>query len=180
MRCPPACERNATDGLCPVKHNDGLPVRCSHTRARLKFDAYRYYLDTFSTGMKNIWPKRVYIDLFAGPGYNKIRPTGDIAESGPLIAAAQRTPFTFCFFVDLSLDSCNALNSRFGKISAGRPFEVINGDCNSPQIINRITNVLDRCTLSVCIIDPTTVNVRFATIEQLTNGYRMDLDLQNN
>ena len=34
-------------------------------------DKYRYvgmYAEMFATGMKNLWDRRVYLDLFSGPG----------------------------------------------------------------------------------------------------------------
>ena len=47
---------------------DGLPAMKVNVWARRKHHYLDRYLDIFAGGMKNKWSRRVYIDLFAGPG----------------------------------------------------------------------------------------------------------------
>ena len=44
------------------------------------------YCDIFTTGMKNKWDQLVYIDLFAGAGYARIKETRLVYRSSALIA----------------------------------------------------------------------------------------------
>src|SRR2546422_3390578 len=59
-------------------------------------DKYRYvgmYAEMFSTGMKNRWPRRIYLDLFCGPGHSRVRDTGRVVLGSPMIALSLPDPF---------------------------------------------------------------------------------------
>lgn len=45
-----------------------------------------FYAKLFSTGMKDKWDERVYIELYAGAGYSKIRDTSITIVGSPLQA----------------------------------------------------------------------------------------------
>ncbi len=55
--------------------SDGLAVREVGRWTEEKLFYVRRYIEIFTTGMKVKWPRRVYIDLFAGPGRSIIEGT---------------------------------------------------------------------------------------------------------
>ena len=57
------------------------------------------YMTIFSRGMSKTWRRRVYVDLFAGPGMCVTRGANDFYPGSPLIALQR--PFTDHIYVDL-------------------------------------------------------------------------------
>lgn len=66
--------------------DDGLPTSPVGPWALQKYRLLDLYDTLFSTGMKRRWNRRVYIDLFSGPGHAKVRGTERIVETSPLFA----------------------------------------------------------------------------------------------
>jgi three-Cys-motif partner protein len=66
--------------------DDGLFIPEVGAWADEKYKLLGGYSEIFTTGMKNLWDNLVYIDLFAGAGYAKIRGTNKIRMSSALIA----------------------------------------------------------------------------------------------
>ena len=59
-------------------------------------DKYRLlalYDELFSSGMKNKWDQRVYIDLYAGGGFGHIEGTRTFLKGSPIIALTVSSPF---------------------------------------------------------------------------------------
>jgi hypothetical protein len=52
--------------------DDGLLIPEVRRWSLEKYELVGSYCDIFSSGMKNKWHQRVYIDLFAGAGYARI------------------------------------------------------------------------------------------------------------
>jgi len=90
------------------------------------------YLRGFLTATKRA-PSRYYIDLFPGPGRNRVRETGEEIDGSPLIAMKAGPPdFTCLFLVDksqqnaMSLDEyCKDYPGRCANISCGNANEDI-------------------------------------------------------
>ena len=53
--------------------NDGLMTPEGGGWAETKYRLLALYDELFSTGMKNKWDQRVYLDLYAGAGYSRIQ-----------------------------------------------------------------------------------------------------------
>ena len=62
-----------------------------------KYKLVGSYCDIFTTGMKNKWDQLVYIDLFAGGGFSKIKTTGKIYKNSALLAMS--LPFKFSKYI---------------------------------------------------------------------------------
>ena len=56
-----------------VAEDDGLPCPDVGSWAEKKYRLLSLYDELFSTGMKNKWDQRVYIDLYAGAGYARVK-----------------------------------------------------------------------------------------------------------
>ncbi|HEX9220335.1 MAG TPA: hypothetical protein VF858_07595, partial [Gemmatimonadaceae bacterium] len=66
--------------------NDGLPTNEIDPWAEQKYQYLGMYAQLFSTGMKNKWLHRIYLDLFSGPGYSRVRDTNRVVLGSPMIA----------------------------------------------------------------------------------------------
>ena len=66
--------------------DDGLIIPDVGLWSLKKYELVKNYARIFSTSMKNKWDCRVYIDLYAGAGYSKIRDNSKIVQASPLLA----------------------------------------------------------------------------------------------
>jgi three-Cys-motif partner protein len=73
--------------------NDGLPTRDSGEWVKEKLFYLQRYIDTFEIAMKGIgWRRRIYIDLFSGPGKCLIRDSNEYLLGSPLLALQTQYP----------------------------------------------------------------------------------------
>jgi spore photoproduct lyase len=168
-------KKNAPEGICSVqKGEDGLPVRCVGLWAKDKYFYLGRYLDIFTTSMKNIWRGELYyIDLFAGSGKCRVRETGKEIDGSALISLSAKYPFKRYFLVELDPEAANALKKRVGKSPIKNRVHIIQGDCN--EKIDGIVTEIPRKSLSLAVVDPTGLHIKFDTLQKLTKDRRIDL-----
>ena len=53
----------------------------------MKYTYFGYYCDIFTTSMKYKWDNLIYIDLFAGSGFSRIKNSEKIVYASPLITS---------------------------------------------------------------------------------------------
>jgi three-Cys-motif partner protein len=116
------------DGLIP--HDDGLVAPEVGGWAEDKHRMVSLYSTLFSSGMKDKWLKRVYIELYAGAGYSRIRGTSKYILGSPLHALSLKDAFDKYVFCEEKSKYLQALRTRSAQISAGRNVAFIEGDCN--------------------------------------------------
>jgi three-Cys-motif partner protein len=155
---------------------DGYPARRVGGWSKEKLHYVQRYCSIFSSGMRNLWLHRVYVDLFCGPGRCIIEGTGEEIDGSPVIAYKTQPAFTRLLYNDIDPKAISALKSRtttLGATEAG----YFTLDCN--EAVEPITRELDalpvNSSLSLCFIDPTNWQMRFSSVERLTRGRRMDL-----
>jgi three-Cys-motif partner protein len=123
--------------------------------------------------MKNKWPRRHYIDLFAGAGRAKVKNTGELVETSALLAASTATPFTHLHLCDADRQNCDALRKR---IETKRPecgFQIICGDAN--EMIDKVVESVPRQdALCLTLADPFGLHLDFNTVQRLAS-LRSDL-----
>jgi hypothetical protein len=73
--------------------DDGLMTPEVGGWAETKYRLLALYDELFSTGMKNKWDERVYLDLYAGAGYSRIQGTSKFLKASPAIALTVTNPF---------------------------------------------------------------------------------------
>jgi hypothetical protein len=73
--------------------DDGLTTPEVGGWAETKYRLLALYDELFSTGMKNKWDQRVYLDLYAGAGYSRIQGTSTLLKASPMIALTVYSPF---------------------------------------------------------------------------------------
>ena len=150
---------------------DGLPAMRVNVWARRKHHYLDRYLDIFAGGMKNKWSRRVYIDLFAGPGRCVLEGTEEFVDGSPLIAL--RHPFTDHIYVDLEPSNTSALKTRCALAAKERFVTVIQGNCN--EVVDQIVARIPRYSLACAFIDPTNWQITFETVRRLSGVGRVDL-----
>lgn len=142
--------------------------------AETKHNVVSYYARLFSTGMKKKWEKRVYIELYAGAGYSKIRGTSKIIMGSPLRALSLPDPFDKYIFCEENPDLIRALERRAAKIAPQADVVCIPGNCNerTQNILEAIpVGTRDNRVLSLCFVDPCDIGIKFKTIRTLSSRY---------
>ena len=153
--------------------SDGLPVLVQGTWSQDKLYFVRYFSSLFNGGMKNRWPIRAYVDLFAGPGLCRDRDTGSEFEGSPLIALDCNVPFTHLYFNDINLDFVKALSERQKRLKPKANVTYLSKDCNlaAKEFADRIP----QGALTLAFIDPWNFELRFEGLAHL--GKRKATDL---
>src|SRR5437867_2964503 len=92
--------------------DDGLETAPVGSWAEEKYTIVALYDRLFSTGMKNKWDIRVYIDLYAGAGHVRVKGTKRILRGSPLIALSVPDRFDKYIFCEKSTKNLDALKKR--------------------------------------------------------------------
>src|SRR2546426_6835505 len=155
---------------------DGLPTNPIGPWAE---DKYRYlgmYAEMFSTGMKNKWDRRVYLDLFSGPGYSTLRDTNRVVLGSPMIALRLPDPFDAYVFADEKAGALDALKTRAERLDRRHDVSYIPGDANAVvgDVLKEIPGEREEKTLSFCFLDPYKLNIHFDTVRRIAEGRAVD------
>lgn len=135
------------------------------------------YCEIFTSGMKNLWDSLIYIDLFAGAGYAKIKGTNKIRMSSALIALSVSHKFSKYIFCEEDEKCFAALKARVEKHFPDANVEFIQGDSNKKidEIKNKIPkHSREEKILRFCFVDPFSLNLKFDTIIKLAKIGKMD------
>lgn len=97
--------------------NDGLIARTSGIWAKDKLFYLKKYIDTFETSMRaKPWRRRIYIDLFSGPGKCVVEGSREYFLGSPLLSLTTQYPFTDYYFVDENQENIDALGARWAQL----------------------------------------------------------------
>lgn len=160
---------NKFNPLIEVKQ-DGLFTPTVRQWSLDKYKLVGSYCDIFTNGMKNKWDQLIYIDLFAGAGYARLRENNKIYLSSALIAMSIPTPFTKYILCEQDDKRFDALYARVKRDFSHLNCEFIKGDCNLnvEKVMKAIPSFRKGNTLlSFCFVDPYSLNLNFATIQKL-------------
>lgn len=155
----------------PRESDDSLHMNEVGGWARDKYRLVHLYMSLFSTGMKDKWDERVYIDLYAGAGLNRIRGTGTVLAGSPVLALRVPHPFDKYIFCEEDPEALNALKERVKRIAPDANVVFINGDCNAK--VRVIREEIPRASpghtvLGLCFVDPYDLGIKFETLRQLS------------
>ncbi|MBI3664193.1 MAG: three-Cys-motif partner protein TcmP [Acidobacteria bacterium] len=109
---------------------DGLEIPEVGSWAETKYRLVGLYDKLFSTGMKDRWETRVYIDLYAGAGYSRIRGKNRLLAGSPFLALSVPDPFDKYIFCESSSPLLEALKKRVRKHFPKADAKFVLGDCN--------------------------------------------------
>ena len=139
--------------------DDGLMTPEVGGWAETKYRLLALYDELFSTGMKNKWDQRVYLDLYAGAGCSRIQGTSKFLKASPIIALTVAHPFDKYIFCEEREDLLDALKARVKRIGPQANVAYIPGNCDSE--IEKIYKQIPKGSstnkvLSLCLVDPFT------------------------
>ena len=132
------------------------------------------YAKLFSTGMKDKWDERVYIELYAGSGFAKIRNTSRVIAGSPIRALALEHPFDRYIFCEKQSKELDALRKRVEQIAPSQNVAFVPGDCNErvEDILSEIrAHSANHHVLSLCFVDPFDIGIKFETLRRLSDRY---------
>ncbi len=163
--------------------DDGLPMRDGGFWTYAKLHYLNEYLCRFIVSMrKKNWRAIHYIDLFAGPGRNRLD-NGKVIHGSPVLALLQPRPFDHYFFGDGDQRTLDILNRRCRAIP-GRAdvIEYLPGDANkSVDKVCRYIQKKDKVfipnvggSLNLAFLDPEGLELHWDTVAKLA-AYRTDM-----
>jgi three-Cys-motif partner protein len=160
--------------------DDGLVIPEVGSWSEEKYKLVGGYCDVFTHSMQNKWSHLVYIDLFAGSGFSKIKGTGRIVYGSPLIALSLPIPFTKYILCENDKQNADSLNARIKRIFPDKLSSAcfITGDVNDQSVVTQIKDSIPKYSqkegvLSFCFVDPFSLELNFKTIEML-GAFKMD------
>lgn len=152
--------------------NDGLIIPEIGEWGLLKYNLVGAYCNIFTSAMRNKWERLVYIDLFAGAGYAKIKNDNRIVQTSSLIA--MNIPYSFTDYIVSEYEEAKieALKARIEKQHPGKRVSYYQGDTNKNigLIAEEIRQISEQYkTLCFCFVDPYSLNLHFNTIKTVAN-----------
>jgi three-Cys-motif partner protein len=129
------------------------------------------YSTLFSKGMKAKWGKRVYVELYAGAGYSRIRGTRKTILGSPLRALAAEHPFDKYVFCEEIPKNLEALEIRVKRHFPAANVSYVKGNCDEKvsEILADIPQGSKHNTvLTLCFADPFDIGLKFGTIKALS------------
>ncbi|WP_116128467.1 three-Cys-motif partner protein TcmP [Lewinella sp. IMCC34183] len=142
-----------------------------------KYNLLGAYMEIFTRTMSKKWSNLVYIDMFAGAGYAKIKSTGKILKSSALIAMSLPINFNTYIFCEADENRFKALQARVTRDYSDKNVILIHGDVNDK--IEELKSHIPRFSrkegvLSFAFVDPFSLNLKFSTIATLGRSFKVD------
>lgn len=156
--------------------DDGLLMRPGGEWTHDKLYYVNAYIGRFIVSMRGKnWRAINYIDLFSGPGKNRL-PSGRVVLGSPLLSLLQSQSFNHYYFVDNAPENISALKQRCSQYS-GDMITFVTGDANQAvkQIVSGIQAV-DRVykqgigsSLNLAFLDPEGLELHWDTVARLAS-----------
>lgn len=163
--------------------DDGLLMRSGGFWTYAKLHYLNEYLYRFIVSMRQKnWRAIHYIDLFAGPGRNRLD-DGRTIHGSPILALSQPRPFDRYSFGDSDVASMNALKLRCSKFGEKvEKTEYLLGDANTmvEGVCRYIRDVDGQYiqgkwpSLNLAFLDPEGLELHWETVAKLA-AYRTDM-----
>lgn len=155
---------------------DGSPVLEAGYWAQDKLAQLEYYANIFNAAMHQHWRHRGYVDLFAGPGMDRVkRSPAETFDGSPIRMLKLRQQFTHYAFIDQDSNHIEALRIRGAGLISQDRLLFRAGDCNDPRVIADIRRFIPSAALTLMFVDPFAFNIKFETIRALTADRRVDI-----
>lgn len=154
--------------------DDGLLSPEVRRWAEDKYRLVGLYDELFSTGMKNKWDQRVYVDLYAGAGYSRIQGTSTILKGSPILALSVSDSFDKYIFCESNPQLMSALKVRTKRLAPDADVRYVEGECDSrlDEICSYIPKASSGQTvLSFCFVDPFDFGLKFKTLQRLSSFF---------
>jgi three-Cys-motif partner protein len=155
----------------PQAFDDGLNCPEVGAWAEDKHRLVSLYATMFSSAMKDKWGKRVYLELYAGAGYSKVRGTQKIIPGSPIRALCIDHPFDKYVFCEEVPENLAALKIRAKRHAPEANVAYVEGDCDqrAKDILREIPfGSKEDTALTLCFADPYDIGLKFGTIKTLS------------
>jgi len=133
--------------------------------ALLKLAIFAFYADVYTSIIKARFSQTYYLDLFAGPGLNKINETGDLILGSPLLAdrvPKQGKKFDGMILIEKSREDANALRKLLPNA------EVLHRDVNKDGLEIALKSIPQNPACPVlAFVDPEGLEIQWSTLESL-------------
>jgi three-Cys-motif partner protein len=137
-----------------------------------KYRQLQLYGHLFTKGMKGKWSSLAYLDLYSGSGLSRVTDTKEILLGSPLISLSLDVPFDNYVFCERDLTKLAALQARVSRFFPQANVKFIAGDCDDPSF--QIGDAIPERALTLCFVDPYSIDIRFSTIRSLSKGRSID------
>jgi len=131
----------------------------------LKLEIVRKYAQAYSTNLaaqRNPSFHHVYIDGFAGAGFNISRLTGELVPGSPLNALRISPPFREFFLIDLDGGKAGLLREVVGD---REHVHILEGDCNTILLQDVFPRVgYEEYRRGLCLLDPYALDLNWEVI----------------
>ena len=127
--------------------------------------------------MKDKWDSRIYLELYAGAGYARIRGSSKLIAGSPLRALLVRDPFDKYVFCEEIPDKLAALKKRVSRLAPVANVDYVEGKCDlhKDEILAGIPRGSKGNTaLTLCFADPFDIGLKFETIRTLAESRYVD------
>lgn len=156
--------------------NDGFVIPEVGAWAKDKYAHVQTYCRMFTGAMKPPkWQALVYIDLFAGAGFGRIKNTSEIVATSALLAIEIPVPFSRYIFCDINADNIAALRNRVSRHFPDVDSRFLCCEVNTAvdQIIAEMPAAgKDHKVLAFCFVDPFKLDdLAFSTIERMSKRF---------
>lgn len=156
--------------------DDGLLMRPNGEWAYDKLFYVNAYIGRFIVSMRDKnWRAINYIDLFSGPGKNKL-PSGRVIMGSPLLTLSQKKPFDRYFFVDIDPANIAALQQRcslfpvrrilFSAADANQAVDIIVADIKK---VDKVFRQGIGSSLNLAFLDPEGFDLHWETVAKLAS-----------
>jgi three-Cys-motif partner protein len=168
-----------------LPENDGLPACPSGAWAKDKLFYLQKYISTFETSMRTQrWRRRIYIDLFSGPGKCVVEGTSDYFLGSPLLSLTTEYPFTDYYFIDSDKESTDSVRTRStATLIPQDRIKCWTGNANQKvlDVANEIKKIDGEfipdvwSSLNLAFLDPEGLELEWNTVAELAKLNKMDL-----
>jgi three-Cys-motif partner protein len=154
--------------------DDGLPCPEVGSWAEEKHSVVSLYAKLFSTGMKDKWDERVYIELYAGSGFARLKNSTRVIAGSPIQALLLEDAFDKYIFCERDPQNLQALRARVLKLAPSSHVAYVEGDCN--ECVDRILAEIPQYSanhrvLTLCFVDPFDIGIKFKTLRKLADRF---------
>jgi three-Cys-motif partner protein len=163
-----------TEEVSILAQDDGLYHEEVGSWVEDKHRLVALYDTLFSTGMKNKWDCRVYIDLYSGPGLLRVRDTSRFLWGSPLLGLMIKDPFDRYIFCESNAEYMDALKKRVQRLFPSGSVDFVLGDCN--ELVEEVCRHVPKASksnrvLSFCFADPYDLSIQFSTVRKVADYY---------
>ncbi len=153
-------------------NDDGLSITATEPWFKVKVQLLVSYIQSFTINVSDKVDDIVFVDLFSGSGLYSVGHQKEIFQGTCLASLSSEIPITKWIFCERDVEQANALKIRVNKYH--REKNVVILDSPLDELVDKFRSYIPPSKAGhkvavVCLIDPFSVDIPFATIDKLTS-----------